>query len=105
MTQQRANIFARGKFDAAALLQIARNIRQVPCWCDEGQDPKDGSFNWVIFICFQDGVEWVFRSPRSSDSYGLKQDIASELLASEVATLKYLRAKSDIPVPEVFSYS
>lgn len=63
MAQQRENIFACGKFDVTALLQIARHIRQVPCWCDEGRRPTGGSVNWVIFVFFEDGVEWVFRSP------------------------------------------
>ena len=44
----------------------------------------------------------MFRSPRRA--YGLQRQIASEVLASEVATLKLLRQAGDIPVPEVFSY-
>lgn len=100
--QRTANIFAHVTFNIAALLQIARDIRQIHCRCDETQRPKSGSLNWVVFIVFQDGVEWVFRSPRRA--YGLQRQIASEVLASEVATLKLLRQASDIPVPEVFSY-
>ncbi|KAJ5264422.1 hypothetical protein N7505_007215 [Penicillium chrysogenum] len=97
-----ANIFTYAKFDVAALLSLAYCIRGKECSCDETQRPNSGSLNWVIFISFEDGVEWVFRSPRRS--FGLKKATASEVLMSEVATMKYLRAMSKIPVPEVFSY-
>lgn len=100
--QQRANIFAYAVFDVKALITIARDIRQKLCSCDESQCPKSGSLNWVIFLVFEDGVEWVFRSPRKS--YGLQEDIASEALASEVATLKYLEKAGSIPVSRVLSY-
>ena len=99
--QQRANLFAHSTFNVAALLQIARDSRGIQCSCDETQTPKSGSLNWVILIVFEDGVEWVFRYPRRT--YGQKQ-VASDVLASEVATLKLLRKTSDIPVPQVFSY-
>ncbi|KAJ5420421.1 hypothetical protein N7465_002940 [Penicillium sp. CMV-2018d] len=97
-----ANIFTYAKFDVAALLSLAYSIRGKECSCDENQRPNSGSLNWVIFISFEDEVEWVFRSPRRS--FGLKKATASEVLMSEVATMKYLREMSKIPVPEVFSY-
>lgn len=100
--QQRANLFAHSTFNVAALLQIARDFRGIQCSCDETQTPKIGSLNWVILIVFEDGVEWVFRSPRRT--YGLQKQVASDVLASEVATLKLLRKTSNIPVPQVFSY-
>jgi hypothetical protein len=100
--EPKARIYAYATFDVAALLSIARNIRKKACSCDELQRPKSGSFNWVVFLTFEDGVEWVFRSPRKA--YGLQQNVASQVLASEVATLNYLRGVGSIPVPQVFSY-
>ena len=35
---------------------------------------------------------------------GTGEEYASRLLSSEAATLKYLKAESSIPVPEVFDY-
>lgn len=58
----------------------------------------------MISLVFDDGVEWVFRSPRPYKYYGLTEEIAATVLASEAATLKYIKANSSIPVPEVFSY-
>lgn len=31
-------------------------------------------------------------------------EVAGELLASEVATIKYIKMNSSIPVPEIFDY-
>ncbi|KAJ0415441.1 hypothetical protein BJY00DRAFT_317865 [Aspergillus carlsbadensis] len=99
-----AKIFTYARFNITALLSLARSIRGKNCSCDETQRPESGSLNWAIFIAFEDGVEWVFRSPRRS--FGLPKATASEVLLSEVATMKYLRetAGSGIPVPGVFSY-
>jgi len=45
----------------------------------------------------------VLRSPRTDG--GIKSDETNLiLLASEAATLKYIKANSAIPVPEVFAY-
>ena len=101
---KKANIFRYATFNVDALLQLARGIRQLPCWCDESQTPKCGSFNWVIFITFDDGVEWVFRVPKHNEGYGLGSQTIREMLASEAATMILLREKSNVPVPEVFSY-
>lgn len=83
-------------FDIAALLSIAQDIRRKTCTCDYSQRPKSGSLNWAILITFEDGVEWVFRSPRK---FGLQPDTASEVLL-----LEYLEEVDSIPVPRVFSY-
>lgn len=96
------NIFLHAKFDTQALLRLAERLRNRPCSCDLSQKPLSGSFNWVINLVFDDGVEWVFRSPRTY--YGLDEEIAGNVLASEAATLKYIRENSSIPVPQVFIY-
>ncbi|KAF5003578.1 hypothetical protein FDECE_9892 [Fusarium decemcellulare] len=68
--------------------------------------PKNGSLNWVIFVSFKDGIEWVFRSPKSGLHTGFHSDeTASEILISEASTLLYLKAHTSIPVPEVYAYS
>ena len=63
----------------------------------------NGSFNWAVTVQFEDGVEWIMRSPRSD--YGqFPSELCGRLLASEASTLKYLEKVTDIPVPEVYSY-
>ncbi len=91
------------KFNLPALLDRASRLRNVPCSCDLPRRPISGSLNWAIFLTFKDGVEWVFRSPTAGDDELSLVD-AGELLESEVATLKYLKFNSSIPVPDVFDY-
>lgn len=102
--QRDSMVFQYAKFDLQALLRLAERLRNRPCSCDGSQRPLSGSFNWVVNLAFNDGVEWLFRSPRTYKYYGLDEETAAIVLASEVATFKYMRANSFIPVPEVFFY-
>ncbi|KAF4439335.1 Altered inheritance of mitochondria protein-like protein [Fusarium austroafricanum] len=60
--------------------------------------------NWVVFIAFDDGVQWVFRSPRY-DTLMFAGETAAKILISEASTLKYLETHCSVPVPKVYSYS
>ncbi|KFY07719.1 hypothetical protein V492_06875 [Pseudogymnoascus sp. VKM F-4246] len=92
------------KFNLPALLHHAGQLRNVPCTCDLTQEPQRGSLNWTILLFFEDGVEWIFRSPADGDD-DISAEVAGELLESEVATMKYIKENSSIPVPDIFDYS
>lgn len=96
-------IFTYAIFNLSALLSLAEKLRQRPCSCQPSKRPLCGSLNWVVILTFNDGVEWIFRSPRKSHS-GVSEEYAGLLLSSEAATLKYIKANTLIPVPEVFDY-
>lgn len=100
----RPKIFAYANFNLDALLSLATRLRGRSCSADTSTRPETGSLNWVIFITFDDGIEWAFRSPRNGPSAILTEESASKLLVSEASTLKYLRANSSVPVPEVYSF-
>ncbi|KAF5678050.1 altered inheritance of mitochondria [Fusarium denticulatum] len=100
----RPRIFRWARFNLEALLLLAEELRGRSCTCDESKVPKSGSLNWVIFITFDDGLEWVFRSPRY-DTHMFSDETASKILESEASTLKYLESHCQIPVPKVYSYS
>ncbi|EXM03479.1 kinase-like domain-containing protein [Fusarium oxysporum II5] len=104
-TTMRPRVFAYAKFNLDALISLATNLRGQSCTVDTSTRPKAGSTHWVIFITFEDGIEWVFRSPHGGSSAIITEESASKLLISEAATLKYLRTLGSIPVPEVFSFS
>jgi hypothetical protein len=97
-------IFSYEKFNLDALISLSSVLRGRPCTCDVSKTPKTGSLNWVVFVCFDDGIEWVFRSLRSGDNAILSDESASKMLVSEASTLKYLKAYSMVPVPEVYSF-
>ena len=69
------------KFNIPALLEHGSQLRNVPCSCDLTQRPLSGSLNWAIFLSFEDGVEWVFRSPTTGED-DISLEVAGELLAS-----------------------
>ncbi|KAF5649501.1 RNase H domain protein [Fusarium tjaetaba] len=102
---RRPKVFAYATFDLDALISLASKLRGQSCTVDTSTRPKAGSTHWVIFITFEDGVEWVFRSPRRGLSAIITEESASKLLTSEAVTLKYLRTLGSMPVPEVFSFS
>jgi hypothetical protein len=66
--------------------------------------PMGGSMNWAVIVAFDDGVDWIFRSPHSGIRAVLDEETACKLLASEAATLKYIRSHTTVPVPEVFAF-
>ncbi|KAH6713712.1 hypothetical protein BKA61DRAFT_656297 [Leptodontidium sp. MPI-SDFR-AT-0119] len=98
----RGGVFSYVSFNLPALLRLAKQLRNVPCNCDSSKQPESGSWNWAIFISFEDGLEWVFLSPRKDNN--IAPEIAAKLLESHVATLNFLKLNSPIPVPEVFDY-
>lgn len=98
----RGGVFSYVSFNLPALLRLAKQLRNVPCTCDSSKQPESGSWNWAIFISFEDGLEWVFLSPRKDNN--IAPEIAAKLLESHVATLNFLKLNSPIPVPEVFDY-
>lgn len=67
--QQKVIIFTYASLNIAALLMIAERIRGKRCTCDDSQRPKSGSFDWVIFIKFEDEVEWLFPPSRSLSGF------------------------------------
>ncbi|MCJ1231354.1 hypothetical protein MMC12_008031 [Toensbergia leucococca] len=101
---EKASVFKYATFNTLALCQLASKMRGGrSCICDTCQIPACGSFNWTILISFVDRVEWVLRSPR--DDGAIKSNETNLLLlASEAATLKYIKANSTIPVPDLFAY-
>ncbi|KFY41658.1 hypothetical protein V494_02856 [Pseudogymnoascus sp. VKM F-4513 (FW-928)] len=96
-------VFLYAHFNLRALLETATQLRHTPCSCDPAQKPRSGSLNWAISLIFDDTVEWIFRSPRESPD--VLAETVAELLESEVATMKYVKLHSSIPVPEVFCHS
>lgn len=97
-------VFHYGDFDPNALCHIASELRRGSrCFCNLNQIPARGGFNWAILIQFEDGLEWVFRSPVKNHPE-LSNECVTKLLSSEAATLKFLKHYTDIPVPYVFSH-
>jgi aminoglycoside phosphotransferase (APT) family kinase protein len=62
-------------------------------------DIAGGSFNFCVQVRFEDGVEWMIRFPIPGRAMH-----PEEKTKQEVATLKFLREKTKIPVPALVAY-
>mgnify|MGYP002718570073 FL=1 len=97
-------LFQYNEFDVGALCHLASEMRRgLTCTCDLNQRPKRGGYNWAVFVLFEDGLEWVLRSPVQNHP-SVSDESVVKLLLSETATLKYLKTYTDVPVPDVYSY-
>lgn len=81
-----------------SVCQLASKFRDSqPCYV---AGLKCGSFNFCIKVQFEsDGEEWMLRFPIPG-----KVMVPEQKLRNEVATLKYIKEKTDIPVPTVIAY-
>lgn len=97
-------IFSYAQFNLDALISLAAGLRGRECSCNVAAAPKTGSMNWAIFVSFDDGLDWVFRSPRRGHHAIVSDESAQKMLVSEVATLKFLRNNTSVPIPRVYSF-
>jgi hypothetical protein len=72
--------------------------QKLPCnlLYESDEHDRSGSYNWLIQFVFTNGEEWIVRFPK-----GPKVKHPDEKVEAEVSTLKLIRDKTDIPVPEV----
>ena len=90
------------EFNVQELLNVASRARGKPCH----RGPNDsgrGQFSFTVPISFDDGVEWIAKCPRSN---AVKlPEVRRLMLESEVATLRLVRERTTIPVPQVFAWN
>ena len=84
--------------DPSSVVEIA----PMPCKVDP--NPACGSYNLIFFIEFDDGKVWVLKlsangHPRCWDKF------AAEALESKAFTMRWMRGKTTIPVPEVYGFN
>ncbi|OAA79292.1 Protein kinase-like domain protein [Akanthomyces lecanii RCEF 1005] len=75
--------------------------------CNVAEKFSVGHFNMARRLDFVDGVSWVARVRFPSSATAAAREALSEAktMEIEVATMKFFRSKSWIPVPEVHAYS
>lgn len=94
------SIITYADFNPPALLGLAKSLRQISRSCQPSETPLAESLNWIVILAFEDGVEWIFRSPRKDSAVG--DEYSNLLLESEAANLKYIKDNTTILVPDVF---
>ena len=63
-----------------------------------------GSFHILFQLQFTDGIRWVLKVPATGYK-GRFDDISARALLCEAQTMRLLRSKTTIPVPEVYAFN
>jgi hypothetical protein len=85
-----------------ALEGIAGNLRGASCRVDTSQYAHGGGEHTVVLeLVFDYGVVWI---ARVTPSETISSFNAGKLVLSEIATMKFLKRETKIPVPTVFGY-
>lgn len=71
--------------------------------CTVASKPLFGSYNILYPIEFVDGTRWLIKIPAKGYS-GRWTDSDARAITSEALTMRLVKEKTTIPVPEVFSY-
>lgn len=92
----------------SALVQLATNIGRSSLNItdsDNGQaiSRMAGSYNIVHIVQFDSGTKLVIRVPATGWGSGLT-DAAARVIESHAATVRLIRQKTSIPVPEIFAF-
>ncbi|KAH6973591.1 hypothetical protein BKA56DRAFT_676271 [Ilyonectria sp. MPI-CAGE-AT-0026] len=97
-----AQFVAVVKWDA--LLSLSSHIRSgIPCKLSD--EFHVGCFYMVRRIVFDDQVSWVVRLRMPPIADERSAESLARIMQAGVAGMKFLKAKTDIPVPEVHSYN
>lgn len=82
-----------------SFLQLAVKARGDPDRCCRFGDRRMGGLNVAITLRFDDGVEWIMKTPK------LINNASKERLESEAATLLFLHTVGSLPAPRLHAYS
>jgi isoamyl acetate esterase len=98
------------RVDLQGLGSIASALRQGHS-CTISEKYTCGAYNLVFEIVFDDDVCWIARLRSASPMQVISQELVFEspaykqhIMESEVATMKYVREHTTIPVPEVYAF-
>lgn len=84
---------------------LASSIRGMDCELSDKYSL--GHYNLVKRLTFVDGASWIvrLRLPQLPSVFGAREAMkAADCMSIEIATMKYIRLNSNIPIPEVFGY-
>ncbi|KAI0201427.1 hypothetical protein F4808DRAFT_126531 [Astrocystis sublimbata] len=106
LTAEARKFFNAVNWEALAL--IATGCRDgIQCSYADPDKFSVGQFNMVRRLDFADGVRWVarVRLPKEATPVPLELYDSRKGFEIEVASMKFFKSKSTIPVPELFAYN
>lgn len=92
--------------DLSLVVKLMTEVRGMQCrLCKR---PVFGDHDWIIFVQFADGIEWVARVPLRSHKEEPQIDFASPLFRARyecmIQTIEYVGLNTTIPVPRIQKY-
>ncbi|PBK92635.1 hypothetical protein ARMGADRAFT_1165711 [Armillaria gallica] len=89
------------KLNLEALRRVATEYRGIRCVGCEAI--AQGGYNTVFLLKFEDGHELIARlgGSRSGQDEGVREDILTHRLKSEVVTMRYIETQTSIPIPHI----
>src|ERR1700736_1958872 len=96
----RKNVLFPSALNVPGLLRYALSLRRNPEALNLPQLShwQLGSGNMALTIRFNDGTEWIAKVPCDGD-------FDPVIVESEASTMKLVRERTTIPVPEVYGYA
>lgn len=98
------------RVDLQGLCSIASALRDGRS-CIISEKYTCGAYNLVFEVCFDDGVSWIARMRSAAPMQVVSSELVFEspkykqhIMESEVATMRYVRQHTTIPVPEVYAF-
>jgi len=98
------------RVDLQGLCTIASALRDGRS-CVVSEKYTCGAYNLVFEVVFDDGVSWIARLRSAASMQVVSSELVFEspkykqhIMESEVATMRYVRQHTTIPVPEVYAF-
>ena len=93
--------------DLTSVVKLAGDCRRG-LKCSLSRRPIFGDHDWIIFLTFQDNVEWIARIPLKSHRRQPQLPFESPLFKQRyecmIATIEYVATHTMLPVPRVHRY-
>lgn len=77
---------------------------ESPIDCKVVSDPLAGSNHILFQVDFEDQVQWLLKVP-ANGYQGAFDEMSARALRSEALTMRLVKSKTTIPVPEVYEFS
>jgi len=92
--------------DLTLVVDLATSVRGIPCHLS--RRPVFGDHDWIIFLGFKDGIEWVARIPlRHHQDFPQLQFETPEFrdkYECMISTMEYVGAHTTLPVARIHRY-
>ena len=92
--------------DLTLVVDLVTSARGIPCRLS--RRPVFGAHDWIIFLAFKDGIEWVARIPlrhhKDFPQLGFDTPEFRDKYECMISTIEYVGSHTTLPVPRIQKY-